>query len=66
MAFVDKGKFEAMKTLSGLRAPRYDKHQFYAKMEVSTLNHLRDLVVEYSDLKVGLPRIANRADFAHE
>ena len=28
MAFVDQGEFEAMKTLSGRRAPRCDKHQF--------------------------------------
>ena len=36
MAFIDLGEFEAMKTLSGRRAPRYDKHQFRAKMTVST------------------------------
>ena len=36
MAFVDQGEFEAMKTLSGRRAPRCDKHQFRAKMTVST------------------------------
>ena len=35
-SFVDKGEFEAMKTLSGCRAPRCDKHQFRAKMMVST------------------------------
>ena len=28
--------FEAMKTLSGRRVPRCDKHQFRAKMTVST------------------------------
>ena len=37
MAFVDQGEFEAMKTLSGRRAPRCDKHQFRAKMTVSTV-----------------------------
>ena len=42
MAFVDQGEFEAMKTLSGRRAPRCDKHQFRAKM--------RDIVVEHSGL----------------
>ena len=36
MAFIDQGEFEAMKTLSGCRAPRCDKHQFRAKMTVST------------------------------
>ena len=36
MAFIDQGEFEAMKTLSGRRAPRCDKHQFRAKMMVST------------------------------
>ena len=30
MAFVDQGEFETMKTLSGRRAPRCDKHQFRA------------------------------------
>ena len=35
MAFVDQGEFEAMKTLSGRRAPRCDKHQFRAKITVS-------------------------------
>ena len=34
--FIDQGEFEAMKTLSGRRAPRCDKHQFRAKMTVST------------------------------
>ena len=48
MAFVDQGEFEAMKTLSGRRAPRCDKHQFRTKMTVSTLNRLRDIVVERS------------------
>ena len=32
----DHGGFEAMKMLSGRRAPRCDKHQFRAKMTVST------------------------------
>ena len=36
MPFVDKGEFEAMKMLSGRRAPRCDKHQFRAKMLLST------------------------------
>ena len=35
MAFVDQDEFEAMKTLSGRRAPRCDKDQFRAKMTVS-------------------------------
>ena len=35
-AFVDQDEFEAMKTLSGRRAPRCDKDQFRAKMTVST------------------------------
>ena len=36
-AFIDQGKFEAVKTLSRHRPPRCDKHEFYAKMTVSTL-----------------------------
>ena len=36
MAFVDQDEFEAMKTLSGRRAPRCDEDQFRAKMTVST------------------------------
>ena len=36
MAFIDQGEFEAMKTLSGRRAPRCEKDQFRAKMTVST------------------------------
>ena len=36
MAFIDQGEFKAMKTLSGRRAPCCDKHQFCAKMTVST------------------------------
>ena len=36
IAFIDQGEFEAMKTLSGRRAPRCDKHQFCVKMTVST------------------------------
>ena len=35
-AFVDQDEFEAMKTLSGRRTPRCDKHQFRAKITVST------------------------------
>ena len=34
--FFDKGKFEAMKTLSGWEAARCDEHQFRAKIKVST------------------------------
>ena len=34
--FVDKGEFEAIKTLSGHRALHCDKHQFRTKMTVST------------------------------
>ena len=37
MAFIDKGEFEAMKTLSGWEAARSDEHQFRAKIKVSTL-----------------------------
>ena len=33
---VDQGQFEAMKTLSGRRALRCDKHQFCPTMMVST------------------------------
>ena len=36
MAFIDQGEFEAIKTLSGRRAPCCDKDQFCAKMTVST------------------------------
>ena len=36
-AFIDQGKFEATKTLNRHRPPRCDKHEFYAKMTVSTL-----------------------------
>ena len=36
VAFIDQGKFGAMKTLSGRRALRCDEHQFRAKMTVST------------------------------
>ena len=31
-----QGEFESMKTLSGRRAPRSDRHQFHVKMTVST------------------------------
>ena len=34
--FTDQGKFEAMKTLSGRRAPCCSKHQFRAKITVRT------------------------------
>ena len=34
--FIDRGKLEAMKTLSGRRALRCGKHQFCAKITVST------------------------------
>ena len=36
MAFVDHGKFEAMNTPIGRRAPCCDKDQFHAKITVST------------------------------
>ena len=36
MAFIDQGEFEATKTLSRLKALHCDKHQFRAKMTVST------------------------------
>ena len=35
-SFIDQGKFVAMKTLRGCKAPRCDKHQFCNKMAVST------------------------------
>ena len=35
-SFIDQGKFVVMKTLSGGRTPRCDKHQFHDKMTVST------------------------------
>ena len=35
MAFVDQGKFEAMKTLRGCEAARFDEHQFRTKIKVS-------------------------------
>ena len=35
-SFTDQGKFVAMKTLSGLRAPRCDNRQFRDEMTVST------------------------------
>ena len=37
IAFIDQGKFEAMKSLSGWEAACSDKHQFHAKFKVSTL-----------------------------
>ena len=36
MAFIDQGEFVATKKLSDHRALRCDKHQFHAKMIVST------------------------------
>ena len=36
MTFLDQGEFEAMKTVSGRRAPRCDKNRFRAKMTVNT------------------------------
>ena len=36
VVFIDLGEFEAMKTLSGCRALRYNKDQFRAKMMVTT------------------------------
>ena len=35
-SFMDQGEFVVMKTLSGCKAPRCDKHQFCDKMRVST------------------------------
>ena len=35
-SFIDQGKFEAMKTLSGHRAPHCGKHQFRAKIMANT------------------------------
>ena len=35
-SFIDQGEFVAMKTLSGCKAPRCDKHQFCDTMTVST------------------------------
>ena len=35
-SFIDRDEFVAMKTLSGCKAPRCDKHQFCDKMTVST------------------------------
>ena len=46
MTFVDQGEFEAMKMLSGPRAPCCEKHHFRAKL----LNRLRDIIVERSCL----------------
>ena len=36
MAFIDQSEFEAMKSLSGWEAAHSDKHQFRAKIKVST------------------------------
>ena len=35
-SFIDEGEFVVMKTLSGCKAPRCDKHQICDKMTVST------------------------------
>ena len=35
-SFIYQGEFVAMKTLSGFKDPRCDKHQFCDKMKVST------------------------------
>ena len=35
MAFIDQGKFGAMKTLSGCEAARCDEHPFRSKIKVS-------------------------------
>ena len=35
MAFIDQGKFKAMKTLSGWEAVRFDQHLFGAEVKVS-------------------------------
>ena len=35
-SFIDQDEFVAMKSLSGCKAPRCDKHQFHDKMTVST------------------------------
>ena len=35
-SFIDQGEFVAMKTLSGRKAPRCDKHSFHDKMMAST------------------------------
>ena len=35
-SFIDQGKFVAMKTLIGCKAPHCDRHQFREKMMVST------------------------------
>ena len=43
--FFDQGNFEAMKKLSGWEAARCDKHQFCAKIKVSTWAVLELIVV---------------------
>ena len=35
-SFINQGEFVAIKTLSGHKAPRCDKHQFHDKMTVGT------------------------------
>ena len=44
MAFIDQGEFEAMKMLSGCRAPHCDKHLFRTKMMVSTQTIFQDII----------------------
>ena len=55
MAFIDLGEFEAMKTLTSRRAPRCEKHQFRAKITVSTSDGF--------GLKWGLLSVARDAIF---
>ena len=50
MAFIDQDEFEAMKMLSGRRAPRCDKQQFRAENDGEYSNRFRDIVVEHSGL----------------
>ena len=45
MAFINQGKFEAMKMLSGQSTPRGDKHHFVLN-DGEYLNHLRDIIVK--------------------
>ena len=46
MAFIDQGKFEAMKTLSGWEAACYDEHQFRATIKVSAWTVFQLLLFE--------------------
>ena len=54
--FIDQGKLEAMKRLSGRRAPRCGRHQFRAKITVSTCNVFKLSLFERNeeDLKMAL------------